>query len=60
MNLPLHGEVKKRDVKVLYKIANKKGDQPGQECLKNKDDSIKLKIIKKLEEFAHCRVTPLN
>lgn len=60
MNLPLHREVKKRDVKVLYKTSNKKGDQPGYECLKNKDDPIKLKIIKKPEEFAHCRVTPLN
>lgn len=36
MSLSAHGEVNKRDVKVLYKIANKKGDQPGHKCLQNK------------------------
>lgn len=36
MSRPPHREVNKRDVKVLYKIANKQGDQPGHKCLKNK------------------------
>lgn len=36
MNLPPHGEVNKRDVNMLYKIANKKGDQSGHKYLKDK------------------------
>lgn len=38
------------DMKVLYKMANKKGEQKQDSNVsRKKDDSIKLKIIKKLK-----------